>query len=255
MDAAENTAMSHQDDPVIPDFQYYNAKDMLEPFELPPPNITNRALEDRSLIPVVVPPSYLTLVPSPHFYNIPINTSMSCVHMPTNVFDRGINYKIRHRSKTANNLKNFDYIFDAADEVLKAIQWSEKLDNIFLNNYQKDPTLSWQFFGSTTGFMRQFPAAKWKYEPVDLYDCRLRSWFIEAATSPKDIVILVDVSGSMMGQRKDIARHVVYNILDTLGTNDFVNIYKFSETVDAVVPCFNETLVQVKLCPSVYLLI
>lgn len=49
----------------------------------------------------------------------------------------------------------------------------------------------------------------------------------------------------MTGQRKDIARHVVYNILDTLGTNDFVNIYKFSETVDAVVPCFNETLVQV----------
>lgn len=88
MDAAENTAMSHQDDPVIPDFQYYNAKEMLEPFELPPPNITNRALDDRSLIPVDVPPSYLTLVPSKHFNDIKINTSMSCVHIPTNVFDR-----------------------------------------------------------------------------------------------------------------------------------------------------------------------
>ena len=156
-----------------------------------------------------------------------------------------------------------------ADDVLKGIQWSEKLDSIFLNNYKNDPTLSWQFFGSTTGFMRQFPgmpkhfsyiqsindyffflmfiASKWKYDPVYLYDCRLRSWFIEAATSPKDMVILLDTSGSMMGQRKDIARHVVNNILDTLGPNDFVNIYKFAENVEAAVPCFNETLVQVSV--------
>lgn len=59
------------------------------------------------------------------------------------------------------------------------------------------------------------------------------------------MIILVDVSGSMTGQRKDIARHVVYNILDTLGTNDFVNIFKFSEKTEAVVPCFNTSLVQV----------
>lgn len=116
-----------------------------------------------------------------------------------------------------------------------------------MNNYQNDPTLSWQFFGSSTGFMRQFPASKWKADPVDLFDCRLRSWYIEAATSPKDMVILVDTSGSMTGQRKDIARHVVYNILDTLGTNDFVNIYKFAEHVEAAVPCFNESLVQASL--------
>lgn len=156
---------------------------------------------------------------------------------------------------------------------LWAIQWSEKLDNIFLANYMEDPTLSWQFFGSATGFMRQFPgkkcrflfvklkkkticsllaASQWKDDNfddtiVDLYDCRLRSWYIEAANSPKDVVILVDVSGSMTGQRKDIAKHVVYNILDTLGTNDFVNILKFAEKVERVI-CYddNETsLVQV----------
>lgn len=45
----------------------------------------------------------------------------------------------------------------SACSVIEDIQWSEKLDIIFLDNYQKDPTLSWQFFGSTTGFMRQFP--------------------------------------------------------------------------------------------------
>lgn len=98
-------------------------------------------------------------------------------------------------------------------------------------------------------------ASQWKDDfddPVDLYDCRLRSWYIEAANSPKDIIILVDVSGSMTGQRKDIARNVVYNILDTLGTNDFVNIYKFSELTEATVPCFNISLVQVSEMLKVY---
>lgn len=135
----------------------------------------------------------------------------------------------------------------AALEVISAIEWSEALDNTFKDNYNKDNTLSWQFFGSSTGFMRQFPAAEWDEDPVDLYDCRLRPWYIEAATGPKDIVILMDTSGSMTGQRKDIARHVVHNILDTLGTNDFVNMFTFALEVRLVVECFNNTLVQANM--------
>lgn len=84
----------------------------------------------------------------------------------------------------------------------------------------------------------------WFQEPIDLFDCRTRSWYIEAASSPKDVVILVDRSGSMTGMRREIARHVVYNILDTLGNNDYVNIYTFTNTTDPLIECFNDTLVQ-----------
>lgn len=101
--------------------------------------------------------------------------------------------------------------------------------------------------------MRQFPASKWQTEPVDLYDCRLRSWFMEAATSPKDIIILLDGSGSMTGQRLDIAKHVVNTILDTLGTNDFVNIFTFGDEVKPVVGCFEDTLVQVYISIYMYM--
>lgn len=146
---------------------------------------------------------------SSHFGG-PVNLNMSAVHVPTNVYER-------------------------ASNVIRAIKWSEQLDRTFINNYEQDPSLSWQYFGSATGFMRQYPAMNWFMEPVDLFDCRTRSWYIEAATSPKDVLILIDTSGSMTGIRREIARHVVNNILDTLGNNDFVNIITFSNVTKEVI--------------------
>ena len=40
----------------------------------------------------------------------------------------------------------------------------------------------------------------------DYYDCRIRRWFVQAASSPKDMIILLDNSGSMSGERGEIAR-------------------------------------------------
>ncbi|XP_017029919.1 voltage-dependent calcium channel subunit alpha-2/delta-3 isoform X5 [Drosophila kikkawai] len=225
MDTAENTALSHQNDMADKMFSYYNAKEMLEPGDPIPPIPTPAPDMDKDIgEPLIyVQPKVVVLEPRPEFHNTPVNFSVSSVHVPVNVFDR-------------------------APDVIKAIQWSENLDQIFRDNYKNDPTLSWQFFGSSTGFMRQFPASKWNKDvPVDLYDCRLRSWYMEAATSPKDIIILMDGSGSMLGQRLDIAKHVVNTILDTLGTNDFVNIFTFDKEVSPVVGCFEETLIQANL--------
>ncbi|XP_060654964.1 LOW QUALITY PROTEIN: voltage-dependent calcium channel subunit alpha-2/delta-3 [Drosophila nasuta] len=225
MDTAENTALSHQNDLADKMFSYYNAKEMAEPGEpTPPPPTTPPDMDDQIGEPLIyVPPKVLVLEPRPEFHNTSVNFSVSSVHVPVNVFDR-------------------------ASDVIKAIQWSENLDQIFRDNYKNDPSLSWQFFGSSTGFMRQFPASKWKKDvPVDLYDCRFRSWYMEAATSPKDIIILLDKSGSMLGQRLDIAKHVVNTILDTLGTNDFVNILTFDNKVTPLVHCFEDQLIQANL--------
>ena len=43
------------------------------------------------------------------------------------------------------------------EKLLEAISWSADLDTPFTNNYKHNPTLSWQYFGSSTGFLRQFP--------------------------------------------------------------------------------------------------
>ena len=34
---------------------------------------------------------------------------------------------------------------------------SEALNEVFIDNFQKDPTLTWQYFGSSTGFFRLYP--------------------------------------------------------------------------------------------------
>lgn len=130
----------------------------------------------------------MELIPDSHFYNIPVNTSYSSVHIPTNVYD-------------------------LSRDVVEDIMKTEELDDVFRQNYESDPALSWQYFGSVTGMLRQYPAMQWKTPdrnekddnpPADLYDCRVRSWFIETATCSKDMVILIDNSGSMTGMGKTI---------------------------------------------------
>ena len=61
---------------------------------------------------------------------------------------------------------------------------------------------------------------KWmqsEHDP-DLYDARLRDWYIKAAASPKEIVILLDTSGSMTGLRKEIAK-VIFKPLNQFKLN------------------------------------
>lgn len=88
----------------------------------------------------------------------------------------------------------------------------------------------------------------------DLYDCRNRPWYVQAANTPKNMFILHDVSGSMTGIRREIGKHVVNTLLDTLTENDYVNVYNFSDVTTPVVPCFKNKLVQVSgVCPLIFI--
>lgn len=122
------------------------------------------------------------------------------------------------------------YFFDLAPAVLNGIHWSQRLDETFRLNLRNDETLRWQYFGSAEGFMRMYPGIKWPTDPEkpDIYDCRLTNWYIRAASSPKDMIILVDISGSMTGIREEIARTTVKEIMNTLHEDDFFNIITVS---------------------------
>ncbi|KAM3848239.1 voltage-dependent calcium channel subunit alpha-2/delta-3 [Vipera latastei] len=205
VEAAEEAHLKHKFDADL-QYEYFNAV------------LINERDEDGNFLELG---KEFILEPNDHFNNLPVNVTLSDVQVPTNMYNK-----------------------DPA--IVNGVYWSESLNKVFVDNFGHDPSLIWQYFGSAKGFFRQYPGIKWEPDEngVIAFDCRNRKWYIQAATSPKDVVILVDVSGSMKGLRLTIAKQTVSSILDTLGDDDFFNIIAYNEELHYVEPCLNGTLVQ-----------
>ncbi|KAH9520918.1 Voltage-dependent calcium channel subunit alpha-2/delta-4 [Dermatophagoides farinae] len=209
---SERIASNHTYDKNM-EIDYYNVKGV----EIKDNNHYLRSLDSGS--------RPIKLTRNTNFDNAYVNLDHSAIHVPVNVYDK-------------------------SPDVVNDIKWSEHLTQFFKNNLAFDPSLSWQFFGSAKGFLRLYPATSWRERDsysdkplIDFYDCRMRPWYIKGAASPKDIVILLDTSGSMTGVRKSIGQNVVEYILDTLTDDDYVAALKFSKTVQPIHSCL-DTLVQ-----------
>uniref|UniRef100_A0A8C9J4I1 Calcium voltage-gated channel auxiliary subunit alpha2delta 2 n=1 Tax=Panthera tigris altaica TaxID=74533 RepID=A0A8C9J4I1_PANTA len=134
-------------------------------------------------------------------------------------------------------------IYKGSTVILNELNWTEALENVFIENRRQDPTLLWQVFGSATGVTRYYPATPWRApKKIDLYDVRRRPWYIQGASSPKDMVIIVDVSGSVSGLTLKLMKTSVCEMLDTLSDDDYVNVASFNEKAQPV-SCFTH-LVQ-----------
>ncbi|KAK5867507.1 hypothetical protein PBY51_011989 [Eleginops maclovinus] len=138
-------------------------------------------------------------------------------------------------------------IYDGSTIVLNELNWSDALEDVFRKNREDDPTLLWQVYGSATGLARYYPASPWmdsRKTPskIDLYDVRRRPWYIQGAASPKDMLILVDASGSVSGLTLKLIRTSVSEMLETLSDDDYVNVVYFNTRVNKTA-CF-EHLVQ-----------
>ncbi|KAJ7316692.1 hypothetical protein JRQ81_002854, partial [Phrynocephalus forsythii] len=134
-------------------------------------------------------------------------------------------------------------IYKGSTVILNELNWTEALEDVFVENRKEDPSLLWQVFGSATGVTRFYPATPWRApNKIDLYDVRRRPWYIQGASSPKDMVIIVDVSGSVSGLTLKLMKTSVYDMLDTLSDDDYVNVASFNQKAQPV-SCFKH-LVQ-----------
>uniref|UniRef100_A0A8D0G7I2 Calcium voltage-gated channel auxiliary subunit alpha2delta 2 n=1 Tax=Sphenodon punctatus TaxID=8508 RepID=A0A8D0G7I2_SPHPU len=137
-------------------------------------------------------------------------------------------------------------IYKGSTVILNELNWTEALENVFVENRKEDPSLLWQVFGSATGVTRFYPATPWRApNKIDLYDVRRRPWYIQGASSPKDMVIIVDVSGSVSGLTLKLMKTSVYEMLDTLSDDDYVNVASFNQKAQPV-SCFKH-LVQANI--------
>ncbi|KAL6116770.1 cacna2d1 [Pungitius sinensis] len=138
-------------------------------------------------------------------------------------------------------------IYEGSTIILNELNWTEALEDVFRKNKEEDPSLLWQVFGSATGLARYFPASPWinarnSANKIDLYDVRRRPWYIQGAASPKDMLILVDASGSVSGLTLKLIRTSVSKMLETLSDDDYVNVVYFNDKAEHAA-CFRN-LVQ-----------
>ena len=88
-------------------------------------------------------------------------------------------------------------------------------------------------FGSNEGMFRIFPGRS--DEVCGSYDPRLRPWYIAASSGPKNVVMVLDTSGSMKGQRMDLLKQAATRVIQTLTVSDRVAIVPFSSTAGHVI--------------------
>ncbi|XP_068573511.1 voltage-dependent calcium channel subunit alpha-2/delta-1a [Cebidichthys violaceus] len=206
---AEKFQMEHKwrDDSEIDKIVYYNAKDDLNQTE-EVKGRKNRYLPDDFEI-------------DPDFKRL-VSYNTTAVHIPTD-------------------------IYEGSTIILNELNWTEALEDVFRKNKEEDPSILWQVFGSATGLARYYPASPWidssnSADKIDLYDVRRRPWYIQGAASPKDMLILVDASGSVSGLTLKLIRTSVSKMLETLSDDDYVNVVYFNDKATHAA-CF-ENLVQ-----------
>ncbi|KAL7532149.1 LOW QUALITY PROTEIN: hypothetical protein ACHAXR_006045 [Thalassiosira sp. AJA248-18] len=87
---------------------------------------------------------------------------------------------------------------------------------------------SWTYFGAHNGLFRKIPATY--QEECGQYDPRHRPWFVAASSGPKDVVLVIDTSGSMNDYgRIDLAKEAAITVVSTLTVADRVAVVSFSD--------------------------
>ena len=81
------------------------------------------------------------------------------------------------------------------------------------------------------GTYMQWPGVEWCTET---YDPRFRPWYAAAASGPKDMIVIIDRSGSMSStDRMALAIQAGKKVIDTLTEADFATVISFSDEAQA----------------------
>ncbi|GMH38630.1 hypothetical protein BSKO_06514 [Bryopsis sp. KO-2023] len=100
---------------------------------------------------------------------------------------------------------------------------------------------TWTYVASVDGTFRSYPVRHQRkeggeehFQGCSSFDPRVRPWYIAASTGPKDVVMVIDTSGSMV-ERWSLTKKALLSLLDTFTFVDYVNIVAFSNRAEALV--------------------
>eukprot|EP00522_Entomoneis_paludosa_P017429 CAMPEP_0172452664 /NCGR_PEP_ID=MMETSP1065-20121228/10246_1 /TAXON_ID=265537 /ORGANISM="Amphiprora paludosa, Strain CCMP125" /LENGTH=683 /DNA_ID=CAMNT_0013204755 /DNA_START=144 /DNA_END=2195 /DNA_ORIENTATION=+ len=122
-------------------------------------------------------------------------------------------------------------------KLIESICFTRNLDDWFVQKREADKAF-WNdlgveprsmYFGSHNGAFRIFPARQ--SEQCGQYDPRLRPWYVSGSSGPKNVVLILDTSGSMAeGNRIDLLKQAAKRVVSTLTVSDRILIVPFSDT-------------------------
>ena len=120
------------------------------------------------------------------------------------------------------------------NSIIETICFTQQLDQFFLQQHTEQEQF-WNSIGSSTpqlhfgsknGAFRIYPARH--RETCGEYDPRLRPWYIAASSGPKNLVLVVDTSGSMKGERLDLMKKAAKQVVNTMTVADRIAVVEFN---------------------------
>ena len=116
-----------------------------------------------------------------------------------------------------------------ATDIMNAVCYTQGLETTFKSLATGDSDLKWMYYGTMEGVMVNYPGFYWGDCEGSTYDPRERPWFVSGATGPKDVIIVIDKSGSMRyNNRMEYAREGATTVVNSLTNIDFVSVVTFS---------------------------
>ena len=138
---------------------------------------------------------------------------------------------------------------EAANQVRENFATSciaHSMSTVFQNEYvdfMENGNVKWLYIGLENGNLMNFPGFLWPRDYTqhgcnassigDVYDPRYRPWHLSASTGPKNVIFILDTSGSMsINGRLELLKKSVIKAINGLTHNDYVSLITFDNTAE-----------------------
>ena len=142
-----------------------------------------------------------------------------------------------------NRLTQYSEQWNAHEKMkCMAMGASSSFTRIAAREHTDEDRIGFLMFGDqAAGGLLNWPANEWCTED---YDPRFRPWYAQSASGPKDVIVVIDISGSMSaGQRISMAKEAVAKIIKTMWWSDHATIVLFDDRTKVYEPLSGQRLV------------
>ena len=140
--------------------------------------------------------------------------TVSAVRLPESVSTSNDNEPTLEAAETVCYTKELDTFFKATHQA--------NIDSEAYGDYAPQ-----QYYGAATGAFRIFPARHSSSQGS--YDPRKRPWYVASSSGPKDVILVLDASGSMQSSgRASLMIDAAKQVVSSLTIADFFSVVLFS---------------------------